>query len=80
MKTPDWLSSTAALTLLRVRPQTLYANVSRRRIRVKPDPHDPRRRQCALGSVTSITIAGDEVTSVRYSEPSGSGRRGVGGA
>lgn len=39
----NWLSSTAALAILGVRPQTLYANVSRKRIRVKPDPGDPRR-------------------------------------
>jgi broad specificity phosphatase PhoE len=33
--------------------------------------HDPRRRQCALGSVTTLTLAGDEVTGVAYHEPSG---------
>lgn len=38
-----WLTSSQALALLRVRPQTLYANVSRARIRAKPDPRDPRR-------------------------------------
>jgi broad specificity phosphatase PhoE len=44
--------------------------------------HDPRRRQCALGSVTSLTLAlaGDQITSVRYSEPSGPGRPQVPGA
>ncbi len=31
--------------------------------------HDPRRRQCALASVTSITYAGDRVRAVAYSEP-----------
>lgn len=31
--------------------------------------HDPRRRQCALASVTSITYAGDRVRAVSYSEP-----------
>lgn len=31
--------------------------------------HDPRRRQCALASVTSITYAGDVVESVAYTEP-----------
>jgi broad specificity phosphatase PhoE len=34
--------------------------------------HDPRRRQCALGSVTSLTFTGDELTGVSYAEPSGS--------
>ncbi len=43
MATGNWLSSTAAIALLGVRPQTLYANVSRKRIRVKADPDDPRR-------------------------------------
>ncbi|MGH8217458.1 MAG: citrate synthase [Steroidobacteraceae bacterium] len=38
-----WLTAAQALSVLRVRPQTLYANVSRRRIRARPDPKDPRR-------------------------------------
>jgi len=42
--------------------------------------HDPRRRQCALGSVTTLTVAGDQITSVRYAEPSGAGRPQVPGA
>lgn len=42
--------------------------------------HDPRRRECALGSVTSLTFAGDRVTEVRYAAPSGDGRRQVAGA
>lgn len=31
--------------------------------------HDPRRRQCALASLTSLTYRGDELESVTYSEP-----------
>ncbi|HEY8453847.1 MAG: histidine phosphatase family protein [Micromonosporaceae bacterium] len=31
--------------------------------------HDPRRRQCALASLTSIEFDGDEVTAIRYAEP-----------
>ncbi|WP_165985208.1 histidine phosphatase family protein [Streptomyces sp. YIM 98790] len=31
--------------------------------------HDPRRRQCTLGSLTSFTYLGDEIVSVGYSEP-----------
>lgn len=31
--------------------------------------HDPRRRQCNLASLTSVTFTGDEVTGVTYSEP-----------
>ena len=38
-----WLTATEALQVLRVRPQTLYANVSRKKIRAKPDPKDIRR-------------------------------------
>jgi len=42
--------------------------------------HDPRRRQCALGSVTSLTFTGDKITGVRYATPAGDGRRQVAGA
>ena len=38
-----WLTATEALRVLGVRPQTLYANVSRKKIRAKPDPKDTRR-------------------------------------
>ncbi|MDN5771585.1 MAG: histidine phosphatase family protein [Microlunatus sp.] len=31
--------------------------------------HDPRRRECALASVTSLTLIDSRVTSVVYSEP-----------
>lgn len=31
--------------------------------------HDPRRRQCTLASLTSVTYQGDEVMAVTYSEP-----------
>ena len=41
--------------------------------------HDPRRRQCALGSVTSLTFRGGRVVGVSYAEPSGSaGSRSAG--
>lgn len=33
--------------------------------------HDPRRRQCALASLTSFSFDGDRLTSVGYSEPAG---------
>jgi broad specificity phosphatase PhoE len=32
--------------------------------------HDPRRRQCALGSVTSFTYHGEVLAGVTYAEPS----------
>jgi citrate synthase len=38
-----WLTAAQALDALGVRPQTLYASVSRKRIRAKADPQDPRR-------------------------------------
>ncbi len=34
--------------------------------------HDPRRRQCSLASVTSLTFDGDAITAVEYSEPAAS--------
>jgi citrate synthase len=39
----SWLTAVEALQVLQVRPQTLYANVSRKKIRAKPDPKDSRR-------------------------------------
>lgn len=42
--------------------------------------HDPRRRQCALGSVTTLTFVGDRVVSVAYAEPSGHRGSRVAGA
>src|ERR1700689_471186 len=46
--------------------------VTRRSVEGKRLWHDPRRRQCALGSVTSLEFAGDQCTGVSYAEPSGS--------
>ncbi|SRR5579875_90202 len=42
--------------------------------------HDPRRRQCALGSVTSLTFRSGGLAGVGYADPSGAGRRGIAGA
>lgn len=39
----EWLSAADALALLGTRTQTLYANVSRGRIKAKPDPMDTRK-------------------------------------
>jgi broad specificity phosphatase PhoE len=33
--------------------------------------HDPRRRQCAVGSVTSLVYDGDRLVDLRYWEPGG---------
>ena len=38
-----WLPASEALRRLKVKPQTLYANVSRGRVGARPDPADPRR-------------------------------------
>lgn len=38
-----WITAEEALSQLGTKPQTLYANVSRGRIRAKPDPLDSRR-------------------------------------
>ena len=39
----DWMSADEALERLGVRAQTLYAYVSRGRVRAEADPADPRR-------------------------------------
>lgn len=49
-----WLTSEEALNRLGTKPQTLYANVSRGRIRAKPDPSDPRRSLYHTGDVTRL--------------------------
>lgn len=43
MRLNMWLSAADALARLGSKPQSLYANVSRGRIRAKPDPADSRR-------------------------------------
>jgi broad specificity phosphatase PhoE len=34
--------------------------------------HDPRKRQCAVASLTSLVFDGDRLVDIRYSEPAGS--------
>ena len=34
--------------------------------------HDPRKRECRLASLTTLTYLGDELESVTYSEPAAS--------
>ncbi len=50
----DWLSADEALSRLRVRPQTLYAYVSRGRLRAEPDPAEPRRSRYRASDVTAL--------------------------
>jgi broad specificity phosphatase PhoE len=54
--------------------------VARRDVEGRRLWHDPRKRQCALASVTSFTYRGDQVTGMSYAEPAGAGRRRVAGA
>jgi broad specificity phosphatase PhoE len=42
--------------------------------------HDPRKRSCALGSVTSLTFSGESIVAVDYAEPSGHRGSRVAGA
>jgi citrate synthase len=55
-KIAPWLDSKAALALLGIRPQSLYANVSRGRIRAKADPCDPRRRLYSSDDVLKLAL------------------------
>ena len=43
MPAADWIAAEEARDRLGVRPQTLYAYVSRGRVQTRPDPGDPRR-------------------------------------
>ena len=55
--------------------------ITRRAVEGRRLWHRPDRRECALGSITSLTYDGEEVVSVGYREPAGAaGRRRVGGA
>ncbi|HEY1751050.1 MAG TPA: citrate synthase family protein [Caulobacteraceae bacterium] len=50
----DWLSADEAMARLRVRPQTLYAYVSRGRVRAEPDPVEPRRSRYRASDVAAL--------------------------
>jgi citrate synthase len=51
---PDWLNAEEALTRLRVRPQTLYAYVSRGRVRAEPNPAEPRRSRYRASDIALL--------------------------
>jgi citrate synthase len=51
----QWIDREAALKALGVRPQTLYAYVSRGRIGMRPDPADPRRSLYRVDDITALT-------------------------
>jgi broad specificity phosphatase PhoE len=54
--------------------------IMRRSAEGRPLWHDPRRRQCALGSITSLTYRSGRLVGVSYFEPSDQGRQQVAGA
>jgi len=51
----EWIDAAEALRRLGVKPQTLYAYVSRGRIRATADAGDPRRGRYAAADVDSLT-------------------------
>lgn len=51
----EWIAADEARTRLGVRPQTLYAYVSRGRVQVRPDPHDPRRSLYRAADIAALT-------------------------
>jgi citrate synthase len=53
-----WLRAEEALDRLGVKPQTLYASVSRGRIKAKPDPADPRRSLYSSDDVDRLARRG----------------------
>jgi citrate synthase len=55
MPAQDWIAAEEARTRLGVRPQTLYAYVSRGRVQVRPDPHDPRRSLYRAADISALT-------------------------
>jgi citrate synthase len=73
----SWITAEEALARLKTKPQTLYANVSRGRIRSKPDSADSRRSLYLLADVermaerhsgpkASADVAAD---AIRWGEP-----------
>lgn len=54
-KARDWIGADEARTRLGVRPQTLYAYVSRGRVQTKADPGDPRRSLYRAADIAQLT-------------------------
>jgi broad specificity phosphatase PhoE len=54
--------------------------VARRSVEGRRLWHDPRRRECALASVTSFSYRDGEIVEVSYAEPAGGAQRQVAGA
>lgn len=51
---PDWMTAEDVMSRLGIRPQTLYAYVSRGRLRAEPDPSHPRRRRYSASDVAAL--------------------------
>lgn len=54
MKEPTWIDAKTACARLGIKPQTLYAYVSRHRIRVKADARDARASLYALADIDTL--------------------------
>jgi citrate synthase len=54
MREGDWIDASEALRRLGVRPQTLYAYVSRGRVRAEPDPAEPRRSRYRTSDIVAL--------------------------
>lgn len=52
----DWINRTTALARMGIRPQTLYAYVSRGRIGMQPDPDDPRRSLYSANDIEALKV------------------------
>lgn len=55
MAQQDWIAAEEARARLGVRPQTLYAYVSRGRVQVRADPGDPRRSLYRAADISALT-------------------------
>lgn len=54
MSQAEWIGAEDARARLKVRPQTLYAYVSRGRVQVRPDPADPRRSLYRAADIAAL--------------------------
>ncbi len=54
MREQDWLSAAEALSRLGVRPQTLYAYVSRGLVKAEAEPGDPRRSRYRTADIAAL--------------------------
>ncbi len=54
MPQSEWIGAEEATERLSVRPQTLYAYVSRGRVQVRPDPGDPRRSLYRAADIAAL--------------------------